>query len=151
MRFSVLVISIAVLVLDRSLVFGVNTPDQPSQHRKDTFQGGLANPIQLRIDRLERLEYIVNRSGLQNRPTQSRKTDSCLSDFASHYPRKCWLDSIGALAAIDHDLADPDDKMTLPFKKSMIGIRSQVDKRRVVRSQRLTLSFKSNQLRVPLH
>jgi hypothetical protein len=38
-------LSIAVLVLDRSLRYRISPLDQPSQHRHDPFQVGLANPI----------------------------------------------------------------------------------------------------------
>ncbi len=72
-RFLVLVVSIAVLVLvlDRSLRYRISPLDQPSQHRNDPFQVGLANPIQFRIDRLERNQYIVNCSAFQSRTTRN--------------------------------------------------------------------------------
>ena len=53
-RFLVLVLSIAVLVLDRSLRYRISPLDQPSQHRNDPLQIGLANQIPFRIDRIER-------------------------------------------------------------------------------------------------
>ena len=46
-RFLVLVLSIAVLVLvlDRSLRYRISSLDESIQHRHDPFQVGLANPI----------------------------------------------------------------------------------------------------------
>jgi hypothetical protein len=53
-RFLVLLLSIAVLVLDRSFRYRISPLDQPSQYPNDPLQIGLANQIQFRIDRIER-------------------------------------------------------------------------------------------------
>ena len=44
-RFLLIVLSIAVLVLDRSLRYRFESSDQSSQNRNDPIQIGLPNPI----------------------------------------------------------------------------------------------------------
>jgi hypothetical protein len=61
----VLVLSIAVLVLDRFLRYRFRPLDQPSQHRHDPFQIGFPNSIQFGIDCVKQQKDIVDRGAFQ--------------------------------------------------------------------------------------